>query len=135
MDLTRRSAFKYSIDELVALVEECHGRRSFKLSGLSALADEQLGRLIPAIMDASNVRVDDGDVVVLERGRRLVLFRAGAPEQGVWARIDGRTTVRAMADALALEWGEGADAAFARVRAVVLALVRSGVCLPRNALE
>lgn len=136
MRVSRRTLFKYSVDELVAVIEESRGRRNFKLSELGELGPEELGRLIPAIMDASNVTVEGGYAVVSRtKGRRDMLFQTGSKEEDVWSRIDGRATVRAIADALAQDWSETADTAFARVRHVFLALVRSGVCRPCNPLE
>jgi hypothetical protein len=43
--------------------------------------------------------------------------------------------MKAIADDLAVTWGDDPEAAFMRVRRVCLALVRSGICVPRNALE
>ena len=136
MRISRRAVFRYSVDELVAAIEESRGHRNFKLSELGSLDAAELGRLIPAIMDASRVTVD-GEHAVVSRpdGRRDLLFTLGSKDEDVWSRIDGRATVQAIADTLAPVWGEAPDAAFATVRHLFLVLVRSGVCRPCNPLE
>ena len=123
MALTRRSLLRYTVEEVLALADEAGGRRSFKLSDLPALSREQLGALVPAFVDEDGSR------------ESAVLDDAGAPESAVWRRIDGQTSIAEIASRLAVEWGDGDDAAFERVRMVFLQLVSRGTCLPVNALE
>lgn len=134
-DLTRRQWFRYSIDEVLGVVEQYNGRPNFKLSDLAALSRADLGRLVPAIVDASSVRAEREQVVVRRDGRLVEpLFDVGSMEADVWARIDGQTNMESMAESLASAWGEAPDPAFDRVREVILRLVRHGICLPQNPL-
>jgi hypothetical protein len=135
MGISRRSLFKYSIDEVVALLEETRGRQSFRLSDLARLENDKLGRLIPAIMDASRVRVIADRVVVDHQQRQDVLYDVGSMEADVWPRIDGRTSLQNIATSLAPVWGDGDAAAFGRVRRLFLALVDVGICLPLNSAD
>jgi len=133
---SRRSFFRYALDELVAVLGETRGKPSFKLSTLATLTDEQLGRLVPAIRDASHVSGRDGDfVVTLPNGQTEVLFGINSKEEDIWSRMDGRASLRHIADALALEWNETRDNAFARARSVFLHLASKQICLPCNPLE
>lgn len=118
------------------MLDETRGKPSFKLSTLATLTDEQLGRLVPVIRDASNVsgRGDDF-VVALPNGQTEVLFAIDSKEEDVWSRIDGRASLRHIADALALEWNETSASAFARARSVFLHLASRQICLPCNPLE
>jgi hypothetical protein len=132
MALSRRALFRHSVDELVAAVEECHGHPSFRLSDLGTLPDDRFARLIPAITDASNVRIEAGRAVLVRaHAAPVALFDANSVEADVWSRIDARTTVRGIADGIA----GGQARAFERVRSLVLLLVRHGICQPCNPLE
>jgi hypothetical protein len=131
----RRKFFQYAMDELVAAVDESRGRPSFKLSDLGGLPDDELGRLVPAILDVSHVS-GQGDYFVLKmpgRGAEL-LFAKGSHEEEVWSRIDGHATIQQIADALALAWNAPGEVAFARVRRLFLHLVNKRLCLPLNPL-
>ena len=132
----RRGFFRYSLDELIAAFDESRGRPSFKLSDLAGLTDDQLGRLIPAIMDASQVSADQGNFVVRYPGGHAdVLFAIGSMEEDVWSRIDGQSNLQQIADAMAIEWNETGEAAFARARKVFLQLAGRQICIPRNPIE
>jgi len=132
--MERRSFFTYVLDQLLAVSEEARGRRSFKLSSLPHLTSEDLGRLIPVIMDATDVTSDGTDFVVLRNRKTEMLFGIGSKEEDVWSRMDGRANVSEIADSLAVEWNESAKTAFERTRRVFLLLVSKGICLPRNPL-
>ncbi len=132
----RRDFFKCSIDELIAAFDQSRGRQSFKLSDLPGLPQEQLGLLIPAILDASSVVADGHRFVVRgPRGKLLVLFESGSMEEDIWSRMDGQSSLREIADALAIAWNETSERAFARTREVFLRLAEQQICIPRNALE
>jgi hypothetical protein len=133
--MERRSFFTYALDEVLAVFEAARGRRSFKLSALPHLTPEELGRLIPAINDATGVTSDGTDFVVLRDGKTEVLFGIGSKEEDVWLRMDGRASVSEIADSLATQWNESAKTAFGRTRKVFLLLVRKGICLPHNPLS
>ncbi len=135
MAIDRRSFFTYVLDELLAVSEEARGRRSFKLSALPQLTSEELGRLVPAIMDASNVASDGTDFVVQRAGKLEVLFGIGSKEEDVWSRMDGHASVSEIASSLATLWNESAKTAFERTRRVFLLLVSKGICLPHNPLS
>jgi hypothetical protein len=133
---SRRTFFRYSLDELVGVFDETRGKPSFKLSTLATLNDEQLGSLVPAITDASNVSGrGDHFVVTLPDGQAEVLFGVNSKEEDVWSRIDGRASLRHIADALALEWDETRATAFARARSVFLQLASKRICVPCNPLQ
>ena len=132
----RRDFFKYSLDELIAAFDQSRGRQSFKLSDLSGLPQEKLGRLIPSILDASTVVADGHRFVVRRpRGQVLVLFERGSMEEDVWSRMDGRSSLWEIADALAIAWKETGEIALARTREVFLRLAEQQICIPRNPLE
>ncbi|MCG8463163.1 MAG: PqqD family protein [Holophagales bacterium] len=132
--MERRSFFLYALDEMLTLCEQARGRSSFELSTLPQLPSDELGGLVPAIMDASDVASDGTDFVVRRGGRVEALFGIGSKEEDVWARIDGRASVSEIADALTTHWNESAETAFGRTRRVILLLVDKGICLPRNPL-
>ncbi|HEV3040914.1 MAG TPA: hypothetical protein VHA33_24315 [Candidatus Angelobacter sp.] len=132
----RRGFFKYALDEIVATFDECRGRRSFKLTELAGLSDDQLGRLVPAIMDASNVSTDGTHFVVRHpNGQKAVLFKLGSMEEDIWSRLDGQSSVRQIANSLAFEWNETSEAAFAITRRVFLQLATEQICIPCNPVE
>src|SRR5262249_29506570 len=100
----RRRFFMHSLDELIAALRESVGRRSFRAADLPTLSVDQLSRLVPAIMDASKVTAEEGSIVVkCASGRADVLFRTGSIEEGVWCRIDGKSTLGQIAESLRTE--------------------------------
>ena len=132
----RRGFFKHSLDELIAVFDESRGRPSFKLTDLAGLSDEQLGRLIPAIMDASRVRAYQGNFVIKHPdGHTDVLFGINSLEEDVWSRIDGQSNLEEIADSIAISWNETGEAAFERTRKVFLQLADRQICIPLNPLE
>lgn len=131
----RRAFFRQSVDELIAAVEQYRGRPSFKLSLLGGLSDGELGGLIPAIQDVSPVRAVGDSFVLDGPGGSEPLFAIGSREEDVWCRMDGRATLRQIADALALEWNESRAVAFATTRSLFLKLAGRQLCLPLNPLE
>jgi hypothetical protein len=134
--MSRRGFWKISLDELAAAFDEGRGKRSFKLSALVLLPDDDLGRLIPAIVDASRVAAEEHHFVVRwPDGRTEALFDRHSMGEDIWSRMDGRSTLRQIAHALAVEWNDTDAAAFARVRGVFLRLIRTQICRPLNPLE
>lgn len=133
---SRRHFFRTSLDELLAVVDECQGTRSFTLSSLDTLGDVELGRLVPAIMDASGV-VGNGELFVFRPANATpeVLFAAGSKEEDVWARMDGRASLQEIAAAHSLEFADTLPIAFARTKRLFLRLIRLQICRPRNPLE
>jgi hypothetical protein len=132
----RRGFFTHSLDELVAVFDESRGRRSFKLTELASLADGTLGRLVPVIMDASKVTADRGRFVVRSaRGQTVMLFQVGSVEEDVWSRMNGQSSIEQIANAIAIEWNETREVAFARTRNVFLQLAGRQICIPRNPIQ
>ena len=131
----RRNFFRYVIDELFAAVDEGRGRPSFKLSDLDALPNPEIGRLVPALIDISQVSGDgDNFFLLLPGGGREMLFATGSREEEVWSRIDGRATLQQISDDVRLTWNVPGDVAFDQVRRLFLFLVGKQLCLPLNPL-
>lgn len=134
--VSRRRMLRASIGKVKDALDDFHGRPNFNLSGLGDLPDDDLERLIPVIMDASDVYVDGDQVVVRRNGQPPeVIFMTGSAEEDVWARIDGATCLGVIAQSLAGAAGERPTVTFNRVRALFLSLVSHGICVPRNPLR
>jgi hypothetical protein len=132
----RRRFVRDSLNRLLALLEDRSAQPTFELSSLGGLSDGRLGRLIPTTLEASDVRAEGERFVVSRPGAPPEpLFEAGSLEEDAWSRMDGRSTIRQIADALAVEWSVTGDAAFARTRRLFLHLVDLRLCLPCNQLE
>ena len=101
---------------------------------MAGLADDDLGGLIPAILDVSAVGADGDHYVLRRSGRSEALFPVGSKEAELWSRFDGRATLRAIATELAAEWNEPAGVAFRRARKLFLRLAVTGICRPQNPL-
>ncbi|MCC6155360.1 MAG: hypothetical protein IT367_16445 [Candidatus Hydrogenedentes bacterium] len=132
---TRRVFFEYLTDEIFAAVDDCRGRPSFKLSELDELADEDIGRLVPALLDVSAVTTSGGEVILTQRsGYHEVLFRKNTFEEETWSRIDGSATIKEIADTMAPLWLVPEQISFTRVRVLFILLVKKQICLPLNPL-
>ena len=132
----RRTFFKQAVDELFFLIAEIRGRRNFKLSALDQLSDRELGDLVPAIMDASDVRLRGDDFVQrLQDGAEVFLFSKGSFEEQVWARMDGSTTLQEIAVSMAQQGHLRDGDAFGRVRRFFVFLAGRHLCFPLNPLE
>ena len=132
----RRSFFRFSLNELTTLVDDSRGFHDFRLSDLPGLSDDRMGSLVPLIVDPARVsRAGALYVCAMARGEPAVLFPAGSRASEVWTRIDGQSSVRQIADALAGLWNEPPERTFSLTRGVFQMLAAREICVPRNALE
>jgi hypothetical protein len=129
--LTRRELFGSLRSELERRTAD-ERRPAYKLTMLGALPDEQLARIVPALVPGARLSIDDGAVWGRPGPDALPrrLFAAERATLAVLEAIDGWSSLGAIAEALRRNSGEPVERSFARVRSVFLDLVVARLAVP-----
>jgi hypothetical protein len=110
------------------------GGRSFALSDLGDLPDEQLARLIPLVRPVFAIYVDGEQVVAQHRETGSVAGLAPSTKENVLALnlFSGQINLGTAGRRLAREMGWDEPRGFAHVKDLFFSLVGSLVCIPLN---
>lgn len=132
--MNRRELLRSVADECVALVEKRLGRPSLKLSALGSLSDDELGSLIPMVLDSVDIEEEAGMVFASmpKRPDRIPLFPAQDTLWSILDHMDGLMTLSENAHTVESESGRPYPEIFAEARRLFLQLVHMGLCLPAN---
>jgi hypothetical protein len=113
------------------------GGRSFALSGLDDLPDEELARLIPLVRPGFAIYVDGEHVVAQNEKTGDIVDLGPSTKENVVAlnHFDGQVNLGAVGRRLAHHMGWDEARGFAHVKDLFLSLVGRLVCVPLNAFE
>lgn len=135
--LSRRAFFPALFREVQVLSGSLKGGRSYALSELRDLPDDQLARLVPLILPVFAIYVDGERLVGRHAETGVVVELAPSVRENVLALnlFDGQITLGTAGRRLAqqMDWDEARG--FAHVRDLFLSWVGRLVCVPRNSPE
>ncbi|MDO8589615.1 MAG: hypothetical protein Q7T82_21530 [Armatimonadota bacterium] len=133
--INRRSFLKSLISETIAAFEEAHGKPNYKLADLWTVSDETLGQMTPALAEKTLVDRSEGRLTVRAANDDQAGYcvQADSPQSFIIDHFDGNASLLSISSQLARQWSMQSDSAFETAKKVFLALVRRGLCAPRNA--
>lgn len=136
-DLSRRDFFRALFLEARDLSGVTRGQRSFALSDLAELPDDELARLIPMVQPVFAVYVEDEYILARHGETGNVVELCPSARENILAlnlfngQIGLGTAGRRLA--LQMEWDESRG--YEHVKGLFLSLVGRLICVPRNSLE
>jgi hypothetical protein len=135
--LSRRAFFPALLREARVLSGTLKGGRSYALSELAGLPDDQLARLVPLILPVYAIYVDGERLVGRHAETSAFVELAPSVRENVLALnlFDGQITLGTAGRRLAqqMDWDEARG--LAHVKDLFLSLVGRLVCVPRNSPE
>jgi len=132
--ITRRQFFSALRTELHLYANRANGAAAIRIPTLGSMPDEQLADLIPAILPECKAHLHNGEVWATIKGKTdpVFLFPVDSLTLFTFNLMNGKQSIRQIADRLAFEKEIPGSRAFAFVRGLFLSLVKAGACLPNN---
>jgi hypothetical protein len=124
--------FPAVLSELQAYNHKVDGQAVLKLSDLGNCPDDEIARMIPAVVPNCQISLVDDHVYGQPplAARPFELFPIDLPAAAVFNQFNGMTTVAEASANLAAQTGWEPERAFAYTRGLFLWLVLAGICLP-----
>lgn len=132
--ISRRSFFMTLAAEFDLRAGQAMGASAVRIPTLGILPDSRLMDFIPRILPGCNIEIHGDEVWGrLENWASAnFLFQMDLLTSFCFNQVNGRNTLKFIAESVATETGLPFERAFAFTRGMFLTLVRAGVCLPVN---
>jgi hypothetical protein len=130
--ITRRQFWSAIVHNFLVFKDKGRGIPAYTLDNLGSWPDEQLARLLPAVVSGCEISVQDGLVWGKPRAARcaIELFPQDSPALIAFNLFNGLTPLREVSRRLVQTTGWGSAHSFAYTRGLFLTLVMAGICQP-----
>lgn len=132
--VSRRRFWTALVDTALGFTGQGGGVPAFGLDELGCLPDDQIGAIVPRVVDGCQITVNGGWVWMLAPSKTtdVRVLPLTSPALTAFNQFNGCCTLADISTELVSQTDWTPDRAFAYVRGLFLTLVLLGICLPAN---